>query len=311
MSALALAEDIEVRIETDYGGRRKIKALRTVYYEKEGEDGEEGEAVPVDFSVAEYAYDRKNQTLNSFKSYNRSGRLVSDTSYTWLQELHHRRAVLPSGYSYSVRMAIDGETDEWFTSYFSLHDTEGRPHGRCDGFHYNVRWKHGIPVSPHKLFLIEDGNYSEGRVYFFPLNDGYFLVDYFYISHVDWTAQRLYNIYKIGSDASPVGFVFGKDDPHMFYITRREDYIPGANRYFVPVDFVFQDHMLETADTELYARQKKAAMAFIDAQELPSEEYDKSARHYEMALECMERRKNAPPVDSDSDQDTIYVNART
>jgi hypothetical protein len=281
-------------------------APKTIY------DEEEGAAVPVDFSVAEYAYDKKNQTLNFFKSYNRSGRLASDTSYTWLQEFHLRRAALPSGYSYSVGMAIDGGTDEWFTSSFSLKDAEGRPHGRCDSFHYNIRWNHGIPVSPHKLYLFEDGNYSEGRVYFFPLKDGYFLVDYFYVSHIDWTAQRLYNIYKIGSDASPVGFVFGNDDPHMFYIIRREDYYLAANRYFVPVDFVFQDHILDTTDTEAYERQKKAAMAFIDAQELPSEEYDKSARHYVMALECMERRKNAPPaVDSDSDQDTIYVNART
>ncbi len=294
--------DIEVQFETVIRNNvilRSMIAPKTVY------DEEEGAAVPVDFSVAEYAYDRNKETLDEHKAYNRSGRIAAETSFTWLQEIHHRRAVLPSGYSYSVGMAIDAETDEWFTSSFSLKDAEGRPHGRCDSFNNNIQWKHGIPVSPHKLYLFEYGNDNDGRVYFFPLKDGYFLVDYFYVNVREGIAERLYNIYRIGSDTSQVGFLFWKQDPHMFRIIPREDYYLAENRYFVPVDFVFQDCVLPLAnapaDAELYEHQKKAAMAFIDAQELPSEEYNKSARHYEMALEYMERRKAAPAAaDSDS-----------
>lgn len=304
--------DFEVRIKKEierHETRRNIDILRIVYDEEEG-------AVPMFFPVIKYAYDKKGHTLNGLKSYNRNGRLVSETSFTWLQEFHLRRTVLPSGYSYSVGMAIDAETDMWFTSSFSLRDAEDRPHGYCDCFQNNVRWNHGIPVSTHKLYLFEYGNHNDGRVYFFPLKDGYFLVDYFYVNVREGTAERLYNIYRIGTDASQVGFLFWKQDPHMFRIISRTDYYLAENRYFVPVDFVFQDHVLPIVNAqenvEVYERQKKAAMAFIDAQELPSEEYNKSARHYEMALEYMERRLNAPShSDSDSDQDTIYVNART
>ena len=279
-----MSTDIEVIIKTtdEDGTGTLIRRIVGAY-------GSEEDA-PI-FSHIEYV--TENGLLESMITYNPYGFKTSETTYTWLHGLHRRLCHFPSGYTIDIRFAIHYETDEWYPAFITLTDPEGRPHGLCDSVHAKGYWHHGIPVDQHKMYLFERGNNNDGRVYFFQLNDGYFLVDHFYVYFHRNVGERMFNIYRLGGETSAVGFVFGKDDPHIFHIIRREDFQPAANRYFVPVDFVFQDHVLPTADEAVFERQKKAALAFIDAQELPSEDYDKSARHYEDTMECCKRRNRA------------------
>jgi len=262
------------------------------------------EQAPI-FSQTEYV--ERDGVLESMMSYNSKGFKTSETTYTWFHCLHRRRSHFPSGYTLDIGFAIRYKTGEWYPAFITLTDPEGRPHGLCDNEYGKGYWHHGIPLNQHKMYLYQYGNDNDGRVYFSPLNDGYFLVDHFYVDFRRNVGERMFNIYRLGSGSSAVGFVFGKDDPHVFDIRRREDFRPAANRYFVPVDFVFQDHVLPLANAQadgaLFERQKKAALAFIDAQELPSEEYDKSARHYERAMKSCKRRNRGWFENAGSDSD--------
>ncbi len=301
-----LAEDIEVNIENTNNELTDDSFIRHISYARKVDKEH--------LIISHMEYGKKNGTLESVMTFDSTGFKTSETSFTWLQNFRRRRCHFPSGYTLDIFYVIKHDTPEWFSALISLTDAEGRPHGLLNDIGGKGHWYHGIPVSSHKMYLFESGNENDGRAYFFPLKDGYFLIDYFYV-YMDYQyGDRMYNIYRLGTDASAVGFVFGKGNPHIFRIVKRAEYELAPNEYFVPVDFVFQDHDLPTADDTFFDRQKTAAQAFIDAQELPSEEYYKSAHHYESALFISRRRLEmdwSQCSNTDSDQDTIYVNART
>jgi hypothetical protein len=288
-----MSSDIEISFEVTNEDGTFIRRI------VDANDAEE--QTPI-FSHIEYV--ERGGLLESMMSYNSKGFKTSETTYTWFHGLHRRRSHFPSGYTLDIGFAIHRETDEWYPAFITLTDPEERPHGLCDNVHGKGYWHHGIPLNYYKMYLFEYGNDNDGRVYFFPLKGGYFLVDHFYVYFRRNVGERMFNIYRLGDASSTMGFVFGKDDPHIFNIICRDNFRPAANRYFVPVDFVFQDHVSPTADDALFERQKKAALAFIDAQELPSEEYDKSARHYERAIESCKRRNRGWFENGGSDSDS-------
>lgn len=231
------------------------------------------------YKISEMSYDPKKNTLDTMEVFNAESVKVCETKFTWLQNIHRYRSQLPSGCIFDIGFAIDYETDEWIPSSFSYTDVEERRHGFGEGPYGRVRWSHGYPMNSHKMYLYEEMRLSEGRAYFFPLKDGYYVVDYYYGDYECNYYRRLFNIYRIDPSGSAC-FVFEKGYDHSFSIVETG----GHKRYIdyhIPVEFVFKDHLIPTADEGLYKKQKAAALAFIDSMELPSEEYDKSARHYE------------------------------
>lgn len=263
-----MMEDLEVNILASNTGHNSFRRIFCA-----------DEDVERYYRISEMKYDVKKNTLDTMEVFNAESVKICETKFTWLQNFQQCRRQLPSGCIFDICFAIDHETDEWIPDSFSYTDGEERRHGFCEGPYGRVRWSHGFPLSPHKIYIYEEMRLSEGRAYFFPLKDGYYVVDYYYGDYESDYYRRLFNIYRIDPSGSAC-FVFEKRYDHDFSIVET-----GGHKRFIdyhlPVDFVFKDHIVPTADEALYKKQKAAALAFIDSMGLPSEEYDKSARHYE------------------------------
>jgi hypothetical protein len=220
------------------------------------------------YKISEMSYDPKKKTLDTMEVFNAESVKVCETKFTWLQNFHGYRSQLPSGCIFDIGFAIDYETDQWIPYSFSYTDSEERRHGFEEGPYGRVLWSHGYPMNSYKMHLFEERSLAEGRVYFFPLKDGYYIVDYYYGECECNYYRRLFNIYRIDPSGSAC-FVFEKGYDHSFSIVEtgtHQRYID----YHLPVEFVFKDHMIPTADERLYKKQKAAALAFIDSMELPS-----------------------------------------
>ncbi len=271
--------DIEVEIRMFDGNQRYYKEICCA--------GPVIQRYPT-ISKTEYMY---NGVLFCNIVYNSNGFIIHETEWNRDYSFEKVRHQLPSGYSYEVeRIGYIYEVESIFDDDFtgsaytlSIIDEFERPHGFHDYRHGKVRWVHGHPETAHEIYIFEHNNTSEGRVFFTPLKDGYYLLDYYYIDCDQEITERFYNIYRLDPQGS-MNLVFVKKFDHTFAIRKKgshERYID----YNIPVSFMFQHYMTPTQDRKLYALQKKEVDAYLEAHGFRPEDYDKSAPYYESYME--------------------------
>jgi hypothetical protein len=265
--------DIEVKIRTINGNGRYYKKISCADPDIERYH---------EISKTDYIY---NGVLIGNVVYNSNGVIIHETEWDRddsFQKVRHR---LPSGYSYEIESIFGRYDDDFIGNVYtvSIIDESGRPHGIRGYQHGKVRWANGHPETAHEMYIFEDNTISEGRIFFTPLGDGFYLLDYYYIDCDQEITERLYNIYWLNIHG-PVNLVFEKNYEHTFEIREKgahERYID----YNIPVQFMFQHYITPTEDRKLYALQKKEVDAYLEAHGYRPEDYDKSTPYYESFME--------------------------
>ena len=269
--------DIEVEIELFQGYRHFLKTIRCT-----------------DFRV------RRHPRISKWE-YTDEGLLISNTVYNSEGSILHQMECaydgeftalehrLPSGYTHKLEgnfFHADGNVvGVEYTN--SIVDKEGRPHGLRTNQRGFPRWNHGHPETEYQMYIYEQNNTSDGRVFFTPLGDGLYLLDYYYIDCDQEICERFYNIYRLDPEG-PVNLVFEKKHDHTFAIRPKgshERYID----YNIPVQFINPDFQTPTQDGRFYALQKKVAQTYLEVHGFRPENYDNSTPYYETYIELYNR----------------------
>jgi hypothetical protein len=268
-----MIEDIEVEIEIYQGYRNRLKTIRCTDFRVRRH---------LEISKREYT---DEGLLIECLVYNKEGSVAHQTELGWDSSFEGLQHILPSGYTYKLERVLHRNDDDLRGSSYrnSIIDKEGRSHGFRTYQHGCSRWVHGHPETAHEMYIYEHNNISEGRVFFTPLGDGLYLLDYYYIDCDQEITERFYNIYRLDPHGN-VNLVFEKKFDHTFAIREKgahERYID----YNIPVQFMFQHYITPTQDRKLYALQKKEVDAYLETHGFRPEDYNKSAPYYESYME--------------------------
>lgn len=231
---------------------------------------------------------KDNGLLLSMCKYNSKANVIHQTECDYDSFIHKQLHQLPCGYMYEIDEVFNIDNDEG-GYILQIVDKEGRPHGLRD-YRENkkINWVHGHPESAYDIFIYEHNTTSQGHVYFIPLKDNYYLLDYYYIDCDQEITERMYNIYRLNPEG-PVNLVFERNFNHTFSIFKKgshERYID----YSIGIEFMFDYHITPTEDRRLFQYQKKAVQDYLSAHGFRPEEYNKSTSDYDLYMEFYNRK---------------------